>query len=239
MSRLLLVLALALSLGGCDDFGSINKTFNYGTINNGSDNHNCSGCEQVIGSGVLKVEERAVQAFTAIEQDNTGQIFITQGDTEKLTIEGDDNVLPVLVSEVRNGVLHLSVETGKGYSSVKKLVYRITVRSLDRIDLRGTASANIRSVKGQRLAVYLSGTGALTATGKVTEFRLSVSGTSSVDAHGLFVQRANVSLTGTGSARLAVNKEIDARLSGTGSLSYSGRAHINSAVTGTGAIAKI
>ncbi len=226
-SRLLPMLALALLSGGC------NIQFSQ------SDAYSCNDCEQIAGSGVLKVEERAVPAFTAIEQDNTGQIFITQGDTEKLTIESDDNVLPVLVSEVHNGVLRLSVETGKAYSGVKKLVYRITVRRLDRIDLRGTASANIKSVKGQRLAVFLSGTGGLTATGKVTELRLSVSGTSSVDAHGLFVERANVSLTGTGSARLAVNKEIDAKLSGTGSLSYSGRAHINSAITGTGAIAKI
>jgi hypothetical protein len=90
----------------------------------------------------------------------------------------------LLVSEVRNAVLHLSAEWGKGFS-VHKLVYRITVRSLERLDLSGSASANIKSVTGQRPGIGLSGTGSLTATGKITDLSLLVSGTSDVDAHGL------------------------------------------------------
>jgi hypothetical protein len=223
MPRLLPMVVLALLLGGCG----------YGT-----DTYSCSGCSLVAGSGVLKVVERTVPKFTAIEQDNVGVILITQGEAETLAIESDDNVLPVLMSEVRDGVLHLSVERGKGCTA-HKLIYRITVRSLERLDLSGSASADIKNITGKRLGIGLAGSGSLTATGKITELSLIISGTSNVDARELFVERANVTLAGTGSATLAVNKELDATLTGTGSLRYSGGARVNSNITGTGAIKKI
>ena len=60
--------------------------------------------ETIVGSGNVVTESRAVSEFTAVSVHGVGRITIEQTDEETLTITADDNVLPVLVSEIRDGV---------------------------------------------------------------------------------------------------------------------------------------
>ena len=59
-----------------------------------------SACGVVGGSGKVETETRQVSGFTAIDLTGTGEVTIEQGETESLTIEADDNVLPALTSKV-------------------------------------------------------------------------------------------------------------------------------------------
>ena len=61
----------------------------------------------IAGSGVVRSESREVADFNAISVDYPAEITIRQDSSEALEIEAEDNLLPQLTTEVRNGTLHL------------------------------------------------------------------------------------------------------------------------------------
>jgi len=58
---------------------------------------------QTVGSGTVVSQARQVQNFTELAMTTIGDVELTQGSTEGLTIEAEDNILPLLTSTVQNG----------------------------------------------------------------------------------------------------------------------------------------
>src|SRR6058998_1729791 len=86
-----------------------------------------SGCkfDHVSGSGAKKVEKRSVPAFTTVNISGAYEVEITAQNEQSVEIEGDDNLLPLIKTEVKDGVLEISNE--KGFSTRNKLHVRISV----------------------------------------------------------------------------------------------------------------
>ena len=72
-----------------------------------------SGCHhkfgQATGSGTMKVEKRTVPSFTAVDISGAYNVEIAVQKEPGLEIEGDDNLLPLVTTEVRNGVLEIAI----------------------------------------------------------------------------------------------------------------------------------
>lgn len=58
------------------------------------------------GSGNAITESRDAAGFNEIALSGIGSGIVTQGDAEALTIEAEDNLLPPIGSEVREGLQH-------------------------------------------------------------------------------------------------------------------------------------
>ena len=57
------------------------------------------------GSGHVVSTTREASDFDTVKVDYPAQVFISQGNTESVKIEAEDNLLPGLKTEVRNGQL--------------------------------------------------------------------------------------------------------------------------------------
>ncbi len=55
-------------------------------------------------------ETREVSNFDSISLSGSGEVIVTQGGSESLAIETDDNVMEHVKAEVRCGTLNLSLE---------------------------------------------------------------------------------------------------------------------------------
>ena len=66
----------------------------------------------VNGSGDLITEVREVSGFDSIDLDGSGEVIITQGAGETLTVETDDNLMEHVETEVRGDTLHLGFKPG-------------------------------------------------------------------------------------------------------------------------------
>ena len=86
---------------------------------------------------------------------------ITQGDEEKLVITGDDNVLPLITTEVKDGVLTIGSKSTLGVPIVNDLRYDLTVRNLNSLQLSGAGNAEMDGLETGDLAVGVSGAGNL------------------------------------------------------------------------------
>src|SRR5262245_59068665 len=137
-----------------------------------------AGCafDAVSGSGAVTTETRPVSDFKAITLSGSGRLVVEQGEAESLTITADDNLLPLLTSEVKDGQLALGVKKGSSIRTSKEIVYKVTARSLEEVNVSGSGSVELKGLKGEQLRFELSGSGGLTAAGEVDRFDLRTSG---------------------------------------------------------------
>src|SRR5512139_891358 len=78
---------------------------------------NFKGLNLITPSDTIITETREVSDFTQIDLASFGKMVITQGDSESLTIKGSDNVVPLVKTTVKNGVL--TIETTGEFNVTK------------------------------------------------------------------------------------------------------------------------
>jgi Putative auto-transporter adhesin, head GIN domain len=210
----------AIALPACGDF-------NIG-VNIGSG-------KGVKGSGVAATQSRDLPAFTSIETTGSGKVVIKVGETQSVKITADDNLLPFLSSEVKNGKLVLSVS--KPISTKTTIKYEIKAPKIDRIDNSGAIATTASGFSGGSLTVDASGAGSVALAGKVDSLNVNLSGVGSLDADKLAADRVSAELSGVGSAELRAEKSIKANVSGVGSMTWRGAAtDVSTNVSGIGSV---
>ena len=213
------------------------------------------------GSGNVVSETRDVSGFRAIEVDYPAEVFIKQGSQESLKVEAEDNLLPGLKTDVKNGVLQIFYKTEKGkhvnptktvritvvvkdladvdFSSAGELtVEKLKTDSLD-VSLSGAGTLHLNDIQVKGLHVSLSGAGSATASGTADDLDLSISGFGDFNGAELQDRDARVHISGAGSATVWVDDELTAGISGAGSVSYYGNASVNKQISGVGDIRHI
>jgi Putative auto-transporter adhesin, head GIN domain len=201
--------------------------------------------ERVVGSGVLKEENRTVRAFNRIRIEAGGVAEITQGQADSqdsLSVSADENLLPYLISEVRAGELRIFVKPGVSLAPKQAIRYKISVNNLAGLDVSGSSEAGMSGLSGEQFSVQASGLGKITLDGvQVTRLVVKSSGSGSIEVSGqtegleadmsgssrlvaedLQSQVAKVHISGSGEALVWVMNSLEARLSGSASLRYYG-----------------
>lgn len=197
----------------------------------------CSiGGGQVRGSGNVTTEQRDVGAFTAIDVASIGEVVVTQGNAERLMVETDDNIQPLVLSEVRGDTLHLSMKPNTSLAIIPRLIFTVTVRNLKQITLSGAGTISVRGFSGDQLTVDHSGVGALTVAGTVKEQHVTLSGVGNYDGTTLVSDRATVNLSGVGDVMVNVRERLDATVSGAGSVAYIGTPELHKQISGVGTV---
>ncbi len=192
------------------------------------------------GSGVAKTETRPIAAYENIVVDGTVDVEIKTDAPVSLQITGDDNIVPLVQTEVKNGVLHISTQDGTSYSAKVNLVIHTTTPVLTSVKSNGTSDVTVQAVKlaeievtgtGQVIATGLNtptllvkstGTSDVTLTGSTQKLVAKVSGTGALDAKNFKALDADVSVSGTGDAYVFVSGQFNANASGLGDIVYSG-----------------
>ena len=117
MKRIIGLLALSVLLGGCGGGLFRGKTS---------------------GSGKVKVEKRSVGDFKAVNVSGAFEVEIVAQQERGVEVAGDDNLLALIRTDVKNGVLDVFNE--KPISTNSKIRVRISVPQLDAVATSGAAS---------------------------------------------------------------------------------------------------
>ncbi len=80
---------------------------------------------EVAGSGARQKQKRELASFTSITASGAFEIEVVCQKTQSLELEGDDNILPLVSTEVSNNVLH--IDNVRGYSVVEPIRIQISV----------------------------------------------------------------------------------------------------------------
>jgi hypothetical protein len=210
------------------------------------------------GSGHVISETREVDGFTAVDISYPAQVFITQGPSESLKIEAEDNLLPGLQTRVRNNTLEIFYKSneGKAVRSTKPVKITIMVKELNDVSFSSAGELNLSGIENDALnvsvsgagdlkmikmtlkdlAIDLSGAGSISASGTADNLSLDISGFGSFDGKEFHNHSVTIGLSGAGSATVWVDDHLDAEISGAGSVSYYGSPSVTKQVSGVGSV---
>ena len=196
-----------------------------------------SGCMLgVHGSGVRKTEKRELPAFNAIETSGAFEVEVNCQKPASFEVEADDNIVPLVQTEVRNGVLHVS--TTKSYMSSGGIVLRITVPDLASVKSTGAGKFRVSDVKNDKFEIHSTGAATVVASGQSKSVMISSTGAGKIDAHDLRAKDADVSVTGAAGVDVYATDQLDVTVSGAGRVTYSGNPKVNKKTSGAGQVIK-
>ena len=116
----------------------------------------------VKGSGTLATETREVGNFDAIQLDGSGKLVITQGETNALQIEAEDNILPDLKSTVEGSTLVLGFQDKfwqKTLLPTVTITYSLVVTDLTAITFNGAGDLDMNLLDTDSLTITVNGAG--------------------------------------------------------------------------------
>ncbi len=158
----------------------------------------------VRGSGNIQTQTVDVKNFNSITLENSADVYIEQGQTESVTVQADDNILPLLETKVRGKELVLSTKPNTSIDPSRKIVYRITAKDLSGLSLQGSGNFNVSPIKSDSMDISLDGSGNIKigdlVTGKLS-MRLNGSGNIGIDK--VSASSTDASINGSGDIKLA------------------------------------
>lgn len=183
------------------------------------------------GSGNVKTETRELTAFKSIDSGGSIQVEVVSQKSQSVEVETDDNILPLIKTEIKNDTLYISSTERLAWVSPIKV--RISMDKLEGLNLSGGSRVTASGVKSDKLDVDVSGGAKASVTGEVGELSANASGGARIDAAGLQSTTANVGTSGGARADVKVTDTLNANASGGSRISYSGSpSTVNKKVSG-------
>jgi hypothetical protein len=217
------------------------------------------GPDVIGGSGNVVTEDRPVSNFNRVGLTGVGEVSITQGVEESLTVRADDNIMRYIKTEVKNGTLTLGFTDevkNKRIRPGKRIKFNLSVKDVTSLDISGAGDVNVASLDTDRLeivvggagdvsissltaeelVVHLNGAGHVELAGQVAEQNVKINGFGAYQAAKLESQTAVVKVSGAGSATLWATDTLDVQIPGAGNVTYYGNPSVTKKVTGVGTI---
>jgi hypothetical protein len=193
-----------------------------------------AACSTTGGSGQLATTQREVSGFTKVELSGQGDLTIEQTGTESLTISAEENLLPLLTSDVSGDTLVLGTKPNTTIVPSQPITYSVTVKDLNGLAVSGSGTISAPKLATTDLATKISGSGTITVNGAANDQNLEISGSGRYQAEGLTSKTVKARISGSGNATVMATDVLDVAISGSGSLTYSGNPEVKQEISGSG-----
>ena len=189
--------------------------------------------KKIKGTGYLVVHDRqADQPFTRVSVQQSITLYVSQGKTEGITVEADDNIIPYIKTEIKNGQLNIFLDPEvivRGYTAMNvsvsmPIITDINVAAAGRLE--GSSPFTVNKLE-------------IVASGAVEQFDLEMSSAATLKAWELRVKNCDAEISGAAKAEVSISGQLEAEISSAGILIYDGNPRITKQnVTGRGTLVK-
>ena len=218
--RLALILTLSLALVSCAD-GQWNRT--------------------VRGNGNVTKKERPASYFDGVRVSSGIDVYLSQGDKESITVEADENLHEYIITEVKDGKLHVYTDNINIREAERERVY-VTIKDVkslktssagdiigetpvksDNIEIGASSAGDIKiEVYAKDVDVNISSAGDIKLSGEAETLSADLSSAGDLNAGDFKVKEARVSVSSAGDANVFVTEKLYARSSSAGNITYQG-----------------
>lgn len=188
----------------------------------------------ITGSGKRELQKREVAPFTSITTEGAFAIEVTCQKNLALEVEGDDNILDFVTSEVSNNVLRL--KNSKNYSVNEPVKFKISVPNLEALSVSGAGKIEIKGMNNEKFEIDSSGAPSISVSGTTKVIDIDTSGAGKIDTHNLHASRGIVDSKGVSRIDLDVAEQLDVTVSGPSVVFYKGDPVVNKTVHGPGKV---
>jgi len=159
------------------------------------------------GSGTLSSENREAQDFNRVQLTGAGDVIITQGQVESVTVEADDNLLHYIETEVRAGTLFLGFTDEVAEKNIRPsqaIKFFVNLKEITSLEISGAGDAYSETLNTERLKVEVGGAGDIVIDQLITEqFDIEVNGASDIRVEQLSTQDVDGNINGSADINLS------------------------------------
>lgn len=213
MKRTLLLLVLTLLVAGC---------------------HKLS--DGVAGSGNRMKEKRNIGNFTSITSEGAFDIEVVSQAPASLEIEGDDNLLPLVTTEVSNNVLH--IKNSRSYSNRTAIVIKISAPNLEDLSANGAGTIQVLGLKNEKFALNVNGAPKIIVSGQTRALEIDANGAGNIDTHKLRADSARVGSNGVSKVEVYAVNDLNVTVAGPSRVTYYGNPQVKQDISGPGSVVK-
>jgi len=191
-------------------------------------------------------EERTVSNFTELQIGGAFEVYLSQGDQEKLVLEADAEEMKQIVTEVVGNKLKIYTKSGWDGHMHNMAIY-LTFKNLDYIDFSGAVEVESENAlmfnelemdvsgaaeidmefKAEKFEAEFSGASEVDFRGSCKTGYLELSGASEFDAEGLEFQDLNIDVSGASDAKVWATGNLTIDASGASSIRYKGNPKVS------------
>lgn len=217
----------------------------------------------ITGDGYQKKESRTVADFSSLSSHGAIDVKIIYGQSNSISVEADENLLPYIETNVVNGKLIIQTKKNVNVRSRRKMIVSVSMTKINALQLSGSGNidGNGSFTSDEETKIMLSGSGNIhLSSGSFKDLDLAISGSGNIDVKGgsansvlvsvsgsgnadcsdVMADKADVKISGSGNAKVNVNKSLTANISGSGNVYYKGNASdISTRIIGSGKAIKI
>lgn len=205
------------------------------------------------GEGEVVEEQLEIATFEEIELIGDFDLYLSQGETQKISIKAQSNLIELMNTSVSRGKWKVdfdpcvnSMEAIEIYVQVPKLskisvegagnIGGITTLNTNKIELSIEGSGTIElDLDTKELSSKIKGSGNLRLTGNTKKHQIEVNGSGDVNAFELSSAETDIEINGSGDVEVDVSYALSAKVNGSGDIYYKGSVKkINSNIDGSG-----
>lgn len=217
-----------------------------------------AGCANtIVGNGNIVEIGREVPNFQDLSSMGSINIEIQPGSTYSLRIIDDENIIPYVVTEVKNGELQVYYKDDVNISHSHTKV-SVTVPFLNNIKTSGSGDVSTKgtitnnkmimltsrgsgdmdlSLNAPAINISGAGSGDFKLSGETRDLECTLTGSGEVDSRNLKSENAKIKITGSGNAKVFASNTLRATISGSGNVLYWGNPSLPEVnVTGSGKV---
>lgn len=190
----------------------------------------------VKGNGKRELQKRQVASFTSISTNGAFTVEVTCQKDLSLEVEGDENVLGFVKTEVAGNVLRL--DNTQSYDVSEPIRVKISIPNLEGLAINGAGHIDVKGLKNDKFEIDSNGAPTVTVAGTTKMLDIGANGAGKVDTQNLHATRAVVDARGVAKVDLDVADQLDVEISGPSSVTYSGNPAVNKNIHGPGKLTR-
>jgi hypothetical protein len=195
------------------------------------------GLDVTPGSGHIVTQTREIPIFQELVVDMSSNVRVSPGNQARYTVKADDNILPLISFDVKDGRLLISCE--KSFSTKNQIEIDLQVPGLARVVLNGSGNIMLDGVAKDKISLEIKGSGEISGKGKTKDILASINGSGNLLLRELKATNVTVVLNGSGNARVSAMDTLSSEINGSGDIVYSGLPRtVNKVIHGSGNITR-
>lgn len=215
--------------------------------------------KRIKGNGNVTTITRTTSDYDAVSFAGSFDYILVSGTEGRIKIEGEENLLQYIITEVNNGTLSVKTKNRISLQTSRNKTIKITVpfEDINAVSLTGSGDVwnedtistphfktsvtgsgdSILDVEATSVDASVTGSGDLTLKGRTNSLTVNVTGSGDYKGFNLSANDVDVSVNGSGDAKVVCHGHLKARVSGSGDIRYSGTPKTeDSKIAGSGSI---
>lgn len=196
-------------------------------------------CEK--GSGNIIQKDFSFNSFDAIVLEGSGIVYLSQGSDDKIKVETDDNIMPLMKIRKKDDILFIG--TSKSICTRTLKIY-VTAKNISkigisgsgdiigqtpfknralRIRIEGSGDVKLKDLDLEFFSAIITGSGDLRLEGRTDQSKYKISGSGDIYAYDFISKDCEITIAGSGDVQVNVSDNLNVSITGSGDVLYKGQ----------------